>query len=454
VESPEDIALYFCIIGVVFRFFYSQTWRGGTKADYMANTICADRYLIHRPGTSFPENSFAECCTDSLFGYIGVFWLHYCDTIITYSDSAIYCDSVFVPVGLGRDTLFFGCDTLYISDTLHYFTGNGSGFITHNTFIRETLITGIDTISADTFACIFCDSVLNVTWFTQNGGDTIITDLWTMVSKPAGDSCGIVRGGFSSHHITIIDSSVTIINGDTYNYQGSWYLDYEGYIRHVQDGDTVRIRTGSGGSSGRNGVWVRDCECDSSIMVDIRGLTPFMRIDTTSWQAYFTERTYTAPDRWTLSRSPGSGLEFPYFNNWYLSVKYAEKRGTGKVSYVNFLSHNPSTEAVIGLVRESFSSSDRLLSDGMMIHPLEAFFCNADTMGLIGYSPAYSVATRRIETVPEWSCPYYGPAEHLNSATFGNYSALAVRFERVVDFRELFTDSEISAKTQNNRAGL
>jgi len=258
-----------CFVAVFLAWFFSptlleaQTWKGGNTADYDANSVCSDVYLLHRDGTTYPDETREECCPDTVItGGWGFIPVELGDTLIIGGDTIINNDStiVYIPIIIDNDvdTVFFGAETLVVLDidSVYVFGGNDrTYFTTFNTFVCETLSLGIDTVTADTFNCIFCDSVLNVAWWTIEGEDTIQFDYWQLTYPSPLDSCDLIQLTEINISGDYIDNTVNI---DTIIYRidgsDSTLIEtiVENRIEEIFDNNRV-------------GVWVKECECTITV---------------------------------------------------------------------------------------------------------------------------------------------------------------------------------------------
>ncbi len=286
------------IIIIMGATISGQTWKGGNTADYDANSVCSDVYLLHRPGTTFPTDTRQECCVDTVLstGW-GLIEYTYGDTVIVGSDTIIVdSTTVYIPVVLENevDTVYIGSDTLVISsiDSIYVFGGNDRTFFT--TFREaycESVLTGIDTIAGDTSYCVFCDSILRVAWWEVSDSDTLQFDAWNMLYPNNRDTCYLINSvtinvtgdyvdntvnvtnifetyEYYDNHTWITDGDSTYQLGDTVNAQDLWNWIYQDYTAPV-------------------GIWVKECGCTSSVDTTFTSdsLDAFLCISS-AWTAY------------------------------------------------------------------------------------------------------------------------------------------------------------------------
>ncbi|MFP4460111.1 MAG: hypothetical protein ACLFSQ_11050 [Candidatus Zixiibacteriota bacterium] len=272
----------------VVNVAFGQTWKGGNTADYNANDICADRYLLHKPGVTFPDTTLEYCCPDTIFSYS-------CFATIDYNG-----DTLRIPVPCEFEgSISIDSASFVASDTVNVQNGNGLWFTSEVTSVCESTLVAIDTTTSpyDSSYCTFCDSVRQVWWWYWE--DSSSYDVWQVTYPNTNDTCDIVFSGEIHYHGDVCWDCDTIIQNfdidTTYNdyYTGFWvYRDNEGTYEFIDYNDTLLLFNDSEIS---NGVWVRGCDCDTSYgsflsLADT--MKPFLSIDNT-WKTYYSggERT-------------------------------------------------------------------------------------------------------------------------------------------------------------------
>ena len=455
----DYLAILTLLLLIVFTFFFaelalSQTWKGGNTADYDANSVCSDVYLLHKEGTTFPDEMRDDCCPDTVlstgWGIIET-WIG--DTVIIGSDTIIIDSNiVYIPVILDNsvDTLYFGSDTLVIVsiDSVFVFGGNDrTYFTTFKDAFCESLITSIDTVANDTFYCVFCDSVLKVMWWEITGTDTLNFDIWNMTYRDSRDSCHVVNAGIIQITGDYVDNTVTINNYTTNYYTDErvtyWYSDSLDSFFAV--GDTINIndlRTWIFGGDTYNsggGLWVKSCDCstgaDTTITVD--SLDAFMCLST-SWATWNTSGDiWATATRRDVRGSPGNPLRFQYARH---TVANSMDIGTSdRAVSARLFGHDTYMTSYLDTITDLFNVGDEVfpLIDGDLdstINIVNALYFEYDTTNNFGCFIG--------DTIPVHSSFGSTNAGDIMTVSHG-LNRRAYRFHKTVNFSDMYSEDEI-----------
>jgi len=461
------------IIALIFMVTsaFSTSWKGGNTAKYDADTVCSTKYYLHRPGTSFPSNTWSECC--QIFASSDQ-WL-----IIPVSCDSI--DTFYIPIpvdSLPSESLIVNCpgggiiiidSSEYHFDTLIVTQQNGVYDISDVRWFCDSVLVVIDTMIIDSLGntivfndttwCKTCDSFLVENRFIVDGsGDTIIMNIYSHINPILTDSCGIFRLNDSTDinlNITYCyscDTNITVINYPPIIPSWWFYVTYEetGSTERVNRGDIIVIPFGSGGSSG-GGIYVKDCSCTTSVTVVTDSFDAVFAIDTT-WNVIYTDRTYNEDgtfariyddgnwrDRASCSYSDRYGDVYDYAK-WTLqyanhtdsTVHKTRISGWGNLSNATgSLTYTwNANDTMINL----FGLNDTISYNGGVLTTGKYFYCDTvDSTPAVFTSLNRSCNSSNDEYDTTWS--HTQPVLPI---------VIAQRFEKIVNFTDYYSNTEIS----------
>jgi len=413
-----------------------QTCANGREKKGIFDDVCANGYYLN----------VDSCCTESLVVPFYVVVIDSLDSLPIpwpWPDTTYPC-TVFV----ASDTLVIKVfdtllvyDTLVISsvDTLWVMGSNGMWFYADKEYVCDSVPTSWAADSSESTWCPWCDSIMTVTWFqVTEDGDEIIYDIWRQILIHDGDTCGVVQnaGDVYNYEITYCydcDTNIYINYGDVYNNYntGVYVVDSVTGITYGPT-DTVWLHEHAEGSTGSSGgIWVRDCDCDTTAYGIPDTLDAFLAIDST-WSVVWNN------DRDHRVRCNALNVIDAGYMQSRSTFTLAGPRLAANVKMVN---HGGYADSLLGFLDNHWLREDTLLWDGEYVAARQVFFACGDTSvgrpnGLWTRKPSDYT-----DCATDWNNERPGG---VPSVAFYE-SAVAMGFYRTINFNDWYSEGEIAA---------
>ena len=360
------------------------------------------------------------------------------DTMYIYS---VPCSVLTETLIVHGETLYAAVETLFIDsvtvDSVWVFNSNGIYFAYDTSYACDSTPISIDTIPSpdDTTMCVFCNYVVTrYMWsYREEAGDTLI-DVFTYISPPANDSCGIVWAGDIHYHGEVYYDTTIIYNIDSSSYYTGFYATYvdDDYTVRIDFDDTLFIDR-SEPVSNSSGIYVSDCGCsDTAISF---GLDAFTAIDTT-WSVTWNRVRHPMNE-------PDGHTPLTDAHKWlfgYYQTRYRHDNGPRAAAGVWFYGHDGYASDIADSADTLCGVTDTIYVNKTWVPVRNAFYCDFDTAN------DYGVMVRNGQLpVHALSCADSN-VEDLPCETTGD--AYSMRYDKTIDFSDYYSSDEIAFLTR------